>query len=139
MVATAFVVDVSMALSWFFEDEFDERAEAVLSLFPNARALVPSLWALEVANALRSAERRRRLTQERADRIVEDLLAFPIVVDPPDPGTMRRLLSLARQYDLAPYDAAYLDLALRENVPVATRDKALARAAAQAQLPSLAL
>jgi predicted nucleic acid-binding protein len=139
VVGRTFVLDVSMAFSWFLEDEFDARAEAVLGLFPQARALVPSLWVTEMANALRSAERRRRLTQERADRILEDLLAFPIAVDPVEMATAWRLLALARQFDLTPYDAAYLELALRENLPLATRDGALDRAAAEAGLPRLAL
>lgn len=139
MVGPAFVLDVSMALSWFIEDEFDAQAQAALALFPNARALVPSLWVTEMANALRSAERRRRMLPERTDRILEDLLAFPIVVDPSDLGAMRRLLVLARQYDVTPYDASYLDLAMRENVPLLTRDGALKGAAEQARLPRLAL
>jgi len=139
VVGSSFVLDVSMALSWFLEDEFDARAKAVLGMFPQARALVPSLWMTEMVNALRSAERRRRLTRESADRILEDLLAFPIAVDPVEMATMRRLLALARQYELTPYDAAYLELAMREGVPLATRDRALERAAEQAQLPRLSL
>lgn len=139
MVGPTLVLDVSMALSWFIKDEFDARAEAVLALFPKAQALVPSLWVTEMTNALRTAERRRRLPQERVDQVLEDLVAFPIAVDPSELVGMRRLLSLARQYDLTPYDAAYLDLAIRENVPLATRDAALERAAEQAQLPRLAV
>jgi len=139
VVGPAVVVDVSMALSWFIEDEFDARAAAVLALFPQTHALVPGLWLAEMANALRSAERRRRLPPEHADRILEDLLAFPIEIDPPDLGTMRSLLALARQYDLTSYDAAYLELAMRKKLPLATRDGALERAAALARLPSLEL
>lgn len=139
MVGPTFVLDVSMALSWFLEDEFDARGAAVLALFPQAQALVPALWTTEMANALRNAERRQRLTRERADRIVADLLALPIIVDPADLNGMRRVLTLARQYDLTPYDAAYLELAMRANVPLATRDRALERAAEQAQLPRLVL
>lgn len=128
-----------MALSWFLENEFDARGAAVLALFPQAQALVPALWTTEMANALRSAERRQRLTRERADRIVSDLLALPVIVDPAELSAMQRLLALARQFELTPYDAAYLELAMRANVPLATRDRALERAAEQAQLPRLAL
>lgn len=121
-----FVLDCSIAFAWFFADEQNDYADAIGLLFPKAQALVPELWPLEVANVLLVGERRKRCTQTQAARWLKDLAILPIVVDS---QTNRRawtdILPLARSENLSAYDAAYLELAIRENVPLATLDKKL--------------
>lgn len=127
---TRFVIDCSVTMGWCFEDEADEYAEAVLDRLSDGVGLVPALWPLEVSNVLLGAERRRRVTEAHGSRFLELLGQLPIVVaEPPDVARIGALLSLGRAQGLSAYDAAYLDLALREAVPLATRDAALGAAA----------
>lgn len=65
---TEFVLDGSLALGWYFKDEADPYADAVAASFPAARAAVPVIWPLEIANALLMGERRQRSTQAQAAR-----------------------------------------------------------------------
>lgn len=94
------------------------------------RAVVPAIWPLEIANALLNAERRRRLSEVEARWVVEQLARLPIDVDE---GPLGRLLEqawvLGRHHRLSAYDAAYLDLAMRRALPLASHDQALRRAA----------
>jgi len=125
-----FVLDASVALAWAFEDEAKGYAEEVLARLRSGEGIAPSLWLLEVSNGLLVAERRRRITRSDAARFASLLLALPIVVDPPD---RRRVFEttpiLARRHGLSAYDAQYLELALRQGVPLATLDEALRTAA----------
>ena len=128
-----FVLDTSVAVSWFFEDEAGEYTTTVLESLTEWEAVVPSLWSLEVANVLLVAERRRRCSEAEAARFIELLESLPIATDD---DTARRALhgtyQLAREYDLTAYDAAYLELAMRLGVPLATFDRQLAEAAVKA-------
>lgn len=135
--AGTFVLDCSVAVAWFFEDEADAYAESVEDAMASAAAVVPSLWRLEVANALLVGERRRRATEAKVTQFLTLLNSLPIT---PDDETTARAwsdtLHLARAHDLSAYDAAYLELALRRGLPVATLDhklKAAARAAGVAE------
>lgn len=107
--------------------------DAVLDVLREGEAVVASHWGLEIANGLLVAERRDRVTPQDVPRLVKFLLALPIAVDPTvrkrPVETVRRL---ARTHGLSAYDAAYLDLAVRHGVPVASLDAAL-RAAAEAE------
>lgn len=125
-----FVVDASVALAWCFEDEATPQTEAVLDRLSHDTAVVPSLWELEVSNVLLAGERRDRLTESQSARFVALLAQLPILVDTAsvDVGAV---LAAGRQHLLTAYDAAYLVLAEREGVPLATLDARL-RAAAQA-------
>ena len=124
-----------MTLAWVFADERDEAhpgssADSVLTRLLREDASVPSLWPLEVANALLVGQRRGRLTQGEAQRFVQLLAALPIEVDPETARlSFSQILPLARELNLSTYDAAYLELALRLGVRLATRDTALLRAA----------
>ncbi len=133
---TRFVLDCSVAMAWCFESEADEYADSVLRALPGQTALVPALWPLEVTNVLLVAERHRRLSGADILRFLDLLAGLPIVVEGParvmDLGI---LLALARQYRLSAYDTAYLHLAMRERLPLATRDRALRAAARAASLP----
>ena len=123
-----FVVDASVALAWCFEDEATPQTEAVLDRLSHDTAVVPSLWELEVSNVLLAGERRDRLTESQSARFVALLAQLPILVDTAsvDVGAV---LAAGRQHVLTAYDAAYLVLAEREGVPLATLDARLRAAA----------
>lgn len=131
-----FVLDGSVTLVWGFEDEDDEYAEAILDRMPELQAHVPALWHLEVANALVVGERRRRTTPADAAQFLAILGAFPITVDD---ETITRAWSdtihLARAHNLSTYDAAYLELAIRRGLPLASLDDRLKAAAAAVGVP----
>lgn len=136
---TRFVLDCSVTMGWCFEDEADEYAESVLERLAGGTALVPALWPLEVANILLGAERRRRLTEAHGSRFLELLGQLPIVVaEAPDVARASALVALGRAHGLSAYDAAYLDLALREAIPLATRDTTLGAAARKTGVEILA-
>jgi predicted nucleic acid-binding protein len=127
---SAFVLDCSVTMAWCFESEGDAYARAVLASMPQGPAVVPPLWSLEVANVLLVAERRRRITRADATRFLELLGELPVVVAAPEGvSAMAALVSLGRELGLSAYDAAYLNLARRERMPLATRDRALRTAA----------
>ena len=131
-----FVIDASVALAWHFEDEPSAYADQVLERLREDRSLVPSVWPLEIANALAVAERRGRLTSARVARAVELYLELPI--SPQDIGAPLALgpvLDLARAQGLSAYDAAYLELAMREGLPLATQDARLRAAASRVGVP----
>jgi predicted nucleic acid-binding protein len=127
---TDFVLDSSIALSWFFEDERSEATDRLLEQLDTATAAVPSLWYFEMANVLSTSERRRRTTAARIAEFVAQLEGLAIVLDTENPARLfRRVLDLARQERLSGYDAAYLELAMRLGIPLATKDVELAEAA----------
>jgi len=125
-----FVVDASVSLAWGLEDESNEYTDAVLDALENGKALVPCVWLLEVSNALLVAERRGRVTQAMVAGFLEYLRSLPIVVEQAEPDRIfGEVLLLAREQGLSVYDAAYLDLALRRGLPLATQDQVLREAA----------
>jgi predicted nucleic acid-binding protein len=127
-----FVLDCSVVMAWCFEDESVGYADAVLGALESAEALVPGLWPLEVANILLVAERRGRLSEAASARFVELLRGLPISVDGEGPvRALGSILPLAREQSLSSYDAAYLELAMREGVPLATLDRRLGEAASR--------
>ncbi|MDQ7840642.1 MAG: type II toxin-antitoxin system VapC family toxin [bacterium] len=126
-----FVLDTSVTMSWCFEDEATPYTEATLDRLQGATAVVPSIWPLEVANVLLSAERRGRLTEAQSTRFIELLGALPIVMEQPSVDrVLGAVLLLGRQHALSAYDAAYLELAARHGLPLATRDERIVTAAA---------
>jgi predicted nucleic acid-binding protein len=126
----SFVLDCSVVFSWYFADELNEYADAVAASLANAEALVPSHWSLEVANVLLTGERRKRSSEVQASIFIATLAALPIK---PDSQTatqaMSTIIGLARNHNLSSYDAAYLELAVRHSLPLATLDKVLSSAA----------
>lgn len=123
---TCFVLDCSVAMSWCFDDEANIYADDVLSSLITAEAIVPALWPIEVANVLVVAERRKRLTEAQIMRAVALLQALPIRVDEATAQqALGATLTLAREHSLSGYDAAYLELAMRGGLPLATVDKKL--------------
>jgi len=125
-----FVLDCSITMAWCFEDESDDYTDGVLEDLKNTTAVVPAIWPLEVANVLLLAKKNKRITEVQAASFIDALLALPIVVDQSTTSrAMHSILVLAGQSDLTIYDAAYLELAIREEVPLLTLDKALIKAA----------
>lgn len=125
-----FILDASVTMAWCFPEEGGSHALAVLQSLRNAEAVVPAIWPLEVGNALLVAERRRRLLAADAVRFLGLLDGLAIEVDSFSAGrALRTTLPLARERGLSLYDAAYLELAMREDLPLATLDEKLKRAA----------
>ena len=123
-----FVLDGSVTLTWFFEDEDNPYAMAVLDSLAESEPIVPFIWTLEVPNGLLMAERRGRLTADKTNQAIELLKKLNIRIDIREDG-MQPLLTLARDCKLTTYDAAYLELAKRCQIPLATSDRALVEAA----------
>ncbi|MEG3147465.1 type II toxin-antitoxin system VapC family toxin [Sphingomonas sp. RT2P30] len=128
----AIVIDASMAIAWLFEDERSDAARDVLRKIVDHGAMAPSLWRLEVANVLRNAVRRKRCDEDFVDRSLARLDLLPIAIDDEtDRHAWGETQALARELGLTSYDAAYLELALRKGLPLATCDAELAAAARQ--------
>ena len=131
-----FVLDNSVVMSWCFKDETNRYADAVLDKLSEAKAIVPSIWPLEVVNVLLVAERNKRLQQAASVRFITLLLQLPIEVEQEGPEKMmRELLALARSTNLSSYDASYLDLSMRKGLPIATIDTRLIEAAKKTDVP----
>ncbi|MDD5263186.1 MAG: type II toxin-antitoxin system VapC family toxin [Methylacidiphilales bacterium] len=125
-----FVLDNSVVMAWYFEDEANDFTASILESLASSEALVPTIWPLEVANVLLVGERRGRSTEARTSRFIALLDALPIRVDAAtSQHALAGILTLAREQRLSAYDAAYLELAMREGVSLATQDQALRRAA----------
>ena len=131
------VVDSSAALSWTLRDE-QGGGLGLLERMAEEPAIVPVHWILEVTNALRMAVQRARLQPNERRAIVERLKNLSITVDiEAIPRGWAEIPLLADRFALTTYDAAYLELAIRLDLPLATMDKALTRAARAAGVPLL--
>ena len=128
-----FFLDCSVAINWCLEDENNIYAEAIYEIILRQnQALVPAFFWLEISNVLWVAERRNRNTRQKTDQVIKLLQSLPILVDAkPIMESINDTLNLAREYNLAAYDAAYLELAIREGLLLATTDEKLANAAKQ--------
>ena len=131
---TEFVLDGSAALSWGFADEATPAGDTLLrEVQGGRRAWVPALWHLEVANAMLSAKKRGRIDQAGTEKFFATLQGLGIELDDQTMAlAWSKTLNLGENYGLSVYDAAYLELALRLGLPLATRDKALRAACAKA-------
>jgi predicted nucleic acid-binding protein len=128
--ATDFVLDCSVTIAWCIEDEADAATDALLDSLSAASAIAPPLWVYEVGNVLIQAERRGRISESDIMARLDILADLPIEIDTaPMARGFGDVLHLARAHQLTSYDAAYLDLAMRKSLPLATRDKALRKAA----------
>lgn len=127
----SFVVDASATLPWCFEDEATPWTESLLERLRHGdRIAVPAHWPTEVSNGLLMAFRRKRILPGRAELFWDELSALPIDVEPPLGNTEAKLiLALGEARGLTVYDAAYLELARRKGLPLATLDDALILAA----------
>ena len=120
------VLDGSVALAWLFQDEQDPYADAIVEKLPSIMMLVPRLWHLEILNVLLVGERRGRCTSTDTSTWLTFLTGLPVHVDTEtETSAWAATAILARQHGLTSYDASYLELAIREKIPLATLDKKL--------------
>ena len=127
-----FVLDCSVSAAWCLQEAESETAEKVLGLMSGAEVLVPSLWLVEMTNVLVVAQRRGRITSADALRAENLLRVLPIHIDPVRLDNLSRLRAMALEYGLTAYDAGYLEIAIRNRLPLATLDKGLQNAAKKA-------
>lgn len=126
----SFILDASIALAWCFADEATEETTVLLERLNQESAFVPELWTLEMGNILISAERRKRISYAKITEFLTLLQHLNIKVDNETSiRGFREILSLAHSENLTTYDAAYLELAMRLGLPLATKDIQLAKAA----------
>jgi predicted nucleic acid-binding protein len=124
------VIDSSIAIAWCFPDENDAYSQSVLDALASEPAFVPDLWHLEVANTLVVGERRKRSTQAETVAWLGFLTQLPIIVDDETKShAFTDTIHLARSHNLSAYAAAYLELAIRRGLPLATLDDKLKTAA----------
>jgi predicted nucleic acid-binding protein len=128
-----FVIDASVTACWAFRDEDHPTARLALERIRRDQAHAPSLWWFEVRNTLIVSERRGRIAESDTGSFLRGLMRLGVLIDrTPDEGVV---MALARQHRLTVYDAAYLELAQRENLMLATLDKALIEAARAIAVP----
>src|SRR5271156_54619 len=127
----AFVIDAAVVIAWAFKDQ-PATAERALARIQAEEAIVPALWCYELRNVLVLGERQGRLTERQTARFLRDLSRLAITIDA-SPNEAQ-VLTLARRHRLTVYDAAYLELAGREALPLATLDEELATAAQAEQV-----
>tara|TARA_R110002096_G_scaffold54362_18_gene140293 strand:- start:957 stop:1373 length:417 start_codon:yes stop_codon:yes gene_type:complete len=126
---TAIILDCSVAVTWCFEDEASAATDRMLDLVQSDGAFVPSHWIMEVSNTLLAGERRKRVTASEIDEFHRLLQNLNVAVDTRTwDEALGATLLLARKHSLTSYDAAYLALAIRLSLPLATKDKALRQA-----------
>ena len=135
----SFVLDNSVAMLWLVpatNSAGSEYARAALQALKASQAVVPSLWALEAANVIAKVEAKGMVTEAESQRFIALLGRLDIATDPATAThALGDTLNLARRYKLSAYDAAYLELALRRGLPLATLDAALAKATTIAGVP----
>ena len=123
----AFVVDNSVVVAWFVQSQGNAYTRRLRRRAEREGLLAPQLWPAEFAAVLRGLERREILGRHEVDRVAARVIGLGIAIDSNAlPG---ELIALSRKFGVSCYDAAYLDLALRRGIPLATRDDGLAQAA----------
>jgi predicted nucleic acid-binding protein len=125
------VIDASAILPWCFDDEAIAYTEGLLNrCAAGEEVMVASVWPLEITNGLLFAQRRGRVTAERVEQFLVQILRLRMHVEPfTTQQAVRDVKQLAQTHQLTAYDAAYLELALRYNLPLATLDIELKQAA----------
>jgi predicted nucleic acid-binding protein len=128
-----FVIEASVFAAWCFPDENDPIAEAAFKRIATERAAAPALWWFELRNVLLTGERRGRLSSVQTSGFLMHVENLPIEIDREADG--RLALHLARKHRLSFYDAAYLEIAQRRALPLATPDGALRDASRAEKIP----
>ncbi|MDX2503514.1 MAG: type II toxin-antitoxin system VapC family toxin [Gammaproteobacteria bacterium] len=135
---TDFVLDNSVAMRWLLESEkaSDQKyAENVLNSLKKHDAVAPGLWPLEAVSVLLGAEKRVEVSLGEIERFISQLENLPIHIDPLTAHqAFSRTLALARAYNISSYDASYLELAMREGLPLASLDNKLVKVARKADI-----
>lgn len=129
-MSAAFVIDSSVALTWLFKDESTPRTNELLGRLYSEGAIVPSWWFVELTNVMALAERKGRISPAETTAFIAELSKFDIDIDAEASSrAFTHLLPLCRGHHLTSYDAIYLELALRLQLPLATLDEPLRKAA----------
>ncbi len=127
---STFALDASVTLAWLFEDESTAFTVSVLDRLATSTAVVPAIWAFEVANVAILSERRRRISAAQRTGFLELLGCLPIAIEPVATDRVwSAVIDLAQAQGLTAYDAAYLEVAARTGLALATSDGDLAAAA----------
>lgn len=124
----ALVLDCSVMLPWFLEDERSKFTDELLLAAKRTEYWVPGIWSLEFPNALLMAERKGRILRQRRLDALNQVLRLFVRVDN-EPIDLTGISQLAERHQMTTYDAAYLELALRHGFGIATLDRRLAAAA----------
>jgi predicted nucleic acid-binding protein len=133
-----FVLDSSLTIAWFVPDEHSTPTQLLLARAADSGAVVPDFWRMEIGNALILATRRNRLTLQQRATALRHLESLPIDVDSEtSTHAWGNTMQLAERFRLTLYDACYLELAQRRNLPIATLDKQLRIAGRELALPLL--
>jgi predicted nucleic acid-binding protein len=126
----ALVIDASIAVGWIARSRATPLTDAALAAVADEFGMVPAYFGIEVARALRTHERRNLLSADVIDIGLAQLRALPLREDRAKTlDRLQQIVVLARRHELRVADAAYLELAIRVALPLATRDLSLARAA----------
>ena len=132
------ILDCSIVMAWCFDDESTPGTNQIQDRMANEAAVVPGLWYLEITNVLAMAEKRKRITPQGSQQFLQLLSILDIQVDDDAPRrAFNHLLPLCRTHGLTSYDAAYLDLSIRRQIPLASLYDALRKAATTLGLPVL--
>jgi predicted nucleic acid-binding protein len=134
--ARALALDCSLTIAWYLEDERTDFTESVLEELARVEVWVPALWMLEFPNALIVAVKRGRISDSWRRDVLKRVALLPLNIDT-EQVPMERISDLAQQFNITTYDAAYLELALRRKLTLATLDTALIMAARSARHPVL--
>ncbi|MGH8306683.1 MAG: type II toxin-antitoxin system VapC family toxin [Gammaproteobacteria bacterium] len=134
--ARALVLDCSLTLAWYLEDERTDFTEAVLDELGRSEVWLPALWMLEFPNALIVAVKRGRISDGWRCDVLQRATLLPLKVDA-EQVPLERISNIATRFNITTYDAAYLELAMRRKLKLATLDKALVTAANSANHPVL--
>jgi predicted nucleic acid-binding protein len=134
----SFVLDSSVAISWCFKDEATERSISILERTIDLGCWVPSIWHLETSNVLLQAHRRGRGTLIDVENALGLLAGLPVETDvETEMRAYNEILFIARDEGLTTYDASYVELAMRMELPLASNDKAVLRVANKIGIPTL--
>jgi predicted nucleic acid-binding protein len=134
----AFVLDCSVTLSWLLPDERGGATDALADELERTTAIAPAIWPYEVANALLVAQRRARIGDDDLILVRRALAALPIEVEAVTSDHVLSAVSdLGRRLDITSYDAAYVELAVRRRLPLATVDERLRKACAALKIVAL--
>ena len=133
-----FVLDCSVTMSWCFSKETTKQTLSVRDRLLQTHCIVPSIWSLEVNNVLWAAIRNKKISDLQATRFRYLLKSIPIQIDYQASELDQNVIfELSKKFNITCYDAAYLELALREKLALATLDKPLSKAAKSASITLL--
>ena len=134
---SAYVADCSVAVAWFIDDEASTETDKMFKRVSGDVVVIPGIWRWELGNALVQAEKRGRITISQITAIRKLIDTLPITTETGDSRALKEVFELARAESLTTYDAAYLELAMRRQIPLATLDKALIKAASRNNVKTL--